>query len=375
MHIALVTHNIIRGDGQGRVNYELIKGCARRGVKVTVLSETFAQEMESVATWVPVRPELKKPGLFNVWRFSNMTRRAMSDVSGRADLVVVNGYAMVGEHDINVSHFVHGAWLSSPVHTSRVVGGPYGWYQAQYSRLNARWERQAYGAARHVIAVSGAVKDELAGIGIDRERIRVILNGVDLDEFHPGKEDRSRLGLPEGVPLALFVGDIRSPRKNLDGVLAALARTPGLHLAVVGAVAKSPYPALAQKLGLGERVHFLNFRRDVPALMRAADFFAFPSRYEACSLALLEALASGLPVITARTAGGCEVMDSSCGFVCQNPDDIDAIAAHMATLAGDAELRRAMSIGARRVAENYSWDLMADRYIEMFQQVAVHRSN
>ena len=91
-----------------------------------------------------------------------------------------------------------------------------GTYQGFYTALNANWERKAFDRAKVVVAVSEKVAQELVAIGIPRDRIRVILNGIDLQEFAPGIVDRQKRGLPEEVPLALFAGDIRTPRKNLD---------------------------------------------------------------------------------------------------------------------------------------------------------------
>src|SRR5262249_4723856 len=127
-------------------------------------------------------------------------------------------------------------------------------------------------------------------------------------------------------PLALFVGDIRSPRKNLDSVLHALARVPDLTLIVVGKLERSPFPHLAQKLNIPDRVIFLGYRPDVSRLMRAADFFLSPSRYEPFGLVVLEALASGLPVITASTVGAAALVTPNCGRVIPDPHDIDSLA-------------------------------------------------
>ena len=91
----------------------------------------------------------------------------------------------------------------------------------------------------------------MVNIGVSRSQIRVILNGVDTEEFSPGEASRQKLGLPENVPLAMFAGDIRTPRKNLDTVLRALVKVPDLHLAVVGNPEGSPFPKLAASLGLG----------------------------------------------------------------------------------------------------------------------------
>jgi len=205
-------------------------------------------------------------------------------------------------------------------------------------------------------------------VGVPPERIEVIVNGVDLDEFHPGRADRGRLGLPEGGPLALFVGDIRSSRKNLDRVLLALRSVPDLHVAVVGQLPGSPYPALAEQLGVADRVHFLGFRRDVASLMRAVDFFVQPSRYDPFSLVVLEAMASGIPVIVTQRMGVSALVGEA-GIVLDNPEDHEALAQAMAMLAREPELREEMGQKARAVAEAHSWERMASRYAALFERL------
>ncbi|WP_237181465.1 glycosyltransferase family 4 protein [Paraburkholderia tropica] len=94
--------------------------------------------------------------------------------------------------------------------------------------------------------------------------------------------------------LLLFVGDLRTPRKNLGTVLEALKQLPEhVHLAVAGYLLGSPYPEMARQLGIESRVHFLGLVREMPMLMRSVDAYVFPSRYEAMSLSLLEAMAAG----------------------------------------------------------------------------------
>ena len=205
---------------------------------------------------------------------------------------------------VSVSSFMElGFGRLSMSHAS--LRGPRAWYQLLYSRCNTRWERQSYAAARKIVAPSQKIVDELVSIGVPREKVELIYNGVDLQEFQPGKVSRASLALPEGVPLALFVGDIRTPQKIWTQSSKALAQLPAVHLAVVGETKRSPFPRMARELGIADRVHFAGYRKDVPNFMQACDLFVFPSRYEAGTLVLIEALASGLPVVTARTAGGC----------------------------------------------------------------------
>jgi glycosyltransferase involved in cell wall biosynthesis len=178
------------------------------------------------------------------------------------------------------------------------------------------------------------------------------------------------LGLPEGVFLALFAGDIRTGRKNLDGVLRALVSVPDVHLAVAGRVAGSPWPALAQELGLAKRVHFLDFRTDLAHLMRASDCFVFPSRYEACALVLVEALASGLPVITAKTTGGAEAVGAGAGVVIDDTESVPELAAALQEVSGRLDLLPARRDSARQCACSLTWENIGAAYLKHYADVA-----
>ena len=371
MHLTLVSHNIISGDGQGRANYEIVKYALGAGTRVTMMADRVAPDLVPAgARWIPIHPGLEKPNLFKVWRSAQLADGAIRRETRRGDLLHGCGYTLTSPHSVNTSQFVHRAWLASPVHTSRIYRNGYGFYQWLYSFMNARFEQRSYAVASHVVAVSRRVQSELEAIGVDPARIRVIHNGVDPREFYPGRGDRDELGLPASAPLLLFVGDIRTPRKNLDTVLKALALTPRAHLAVVGNTAKSPYPAMAAELGVAERVHFLGYRSDVPRLMRSADIFLCPSRYEACTLVLLEAMASGLPVITAETTGGSEVLEPECGIRVQDPNDAEALAEAQRMLLDDTAKRAAMGDAAREVAMKYTWDRIAESYMSLYREVA-----
>ena len=367
MRIAVITHRVARGDGQGRVNFEIVKGALRDGHHVVIVASHAAHELIADArlTFVPIRvaawpTDLLRNQVF-AWKASGWLGRHRPS----CDLVVANGGIIWGRTDVNVVHFVHSAWRRSPVHLARMHRGPYGWYQWLYSAANSRWEQRAFRETRAVVAVSERVRGELLALGVPPAVVGVIHNGVDVDEFSPGGADRRRWGLPD-APLALFVGDIRTRRKNLDTTLAAVARLPDVHLAVVGDTSGSPFPRLAEASGVAERVHFLGVRHDVPDLMRAADVFVFPSRYEACSLVLLEALASGLPIVTACTAGGAELVDDGCGIVLDDPDDVGALVGAITAVLSNGERRQQMRTRARACAERSTWAMMASRYLQLF---------
>ncbi|MDJ0732504.1 MAG: glycosyltransferase family 4 protein [Nostocaceae cyanobacterium] len=372
MKICIVTHKIKKGDGQGRVNYEVVKEAINRGHHLTLLASEIAPELlqTPLVNWVCIPVAGIPTELLRNFFFAQKSAAWLRQHRQEVDLVKVNGAITLTSADVNAVHFVHSSWLKSPVHISRIRRDIYGLYQWLYSALNARWEKLAFQKAQIIVAVSQKVAQELINIGVSKKRIRVIVNGVDLQEFTPGVAFRSKFNLPENVPLALFAGDIRTRRKNLDTVLQALVKVPNLHLAVVGNTEGSPFPQLAKSLGLQQRVHFLGYRRDVAEIMRTADVFVFPSRYEACTLVLLEALASGLPVITAITTGGAELVTPESGVILPNSDDTEALAQALSDLISNSTLRERMGKAARAFAEQHSWNVMAQTYIDLFEELS-----
>lgn len=371
MKLCIVTHKVKKGDGQGRVNYEVAKEAIRRGHHLTLLASEVAPELEesSNVNWVEIPVKGYPTEFIRNFLFARKSADWLRQNRNRLDLVKTNGAITAAAADVNAVHFVHSSWLRSPVHISRNRRDAYGLYQWLFTAANARWEKQAFQKAKVVVAVSEKVAQELVNIGVPRSTIRVIVNGVDLQEFAPGEALRQKLGLPEKVTLALFAGDIRTPRKNLDTVLQALAKVPNLHLAVVGSTEGSPFPQLAAELGLTERVHFMGYRRDIADIMRTVDLFVFPSRYEACTLVLLEALSSGLPVITATATGGAELVTPECGIVLPDSDDIQALAAAMLSLVKEPSRMQQMGAAARIVAEQHSWTTMAQTYLDLFEEL------
>ncbi|MTJ55028.1 glycosyltransferase family 4 protein [Anabaena sp. UHCC 0253] len=377
MRLCIVTHKIKKGDGQGRVNYEVALEAIRRGYHLTLLASEVTPELaeNSAVDWISIPVSGYPTEFIRNFIFAKKSGDWLKKNRDHLDLIKVNGAITMGAADVNAVHFVHNSWWRSPVHISRTRKDLYGFYQWLFTAANAYWENQAFQQAKILIAVSEKVAQELVNIGISRQKIRVIVNGVDLQEFSPGVSDRTALGLPENVTLALFAGDIRIPRKNLDTVLQALVKVPELHLAVVGDTKDSPYPAMAKMLNISERVHFLGYRHDMPQIQRASDLFVFPSRYEPFGLVVIEAMASGLPVITATTTGAADLLNPDCGIVLSDCDDVDALADAMKLLNSDRSLRQKMGQVARTVAEQHSWSTMAQTYLDIFEELITHEKH
>ncbi len=371
MRIALVTHNVIRNDGQGRVNYELVRHAAEAGFNVTLYADRVADELLDIpgTEWIPVHPPARRPILVKCLAFEYLANKIVQKRAAEHDLIVANGAVLSIPHHINIAHFVHHTWLHSPYHSSRYLKGIAASYQWLFTFVNTFSERRAFQAARVIVAVSPRVKEELITAGVPEENITVIVNGVDTEEFRPDPTNRRNIGLPTSSVVALFAGDLITPRKNWDTVFRALVSVPDLHLAVAGSLEGSPAPDLAKKLGISDRITFLGFRRDIAAIMRHVDFFVFPSRKDSCPLVLLEALASGLPVITTHAAGLGEVIPPSCGFILPDTEDVEALAQAMTTLTHNAGLRADMAHAARTFALQHTWQAMSQQYLNLFDRL------
>jgi glycosyltransferase involved in cell wall biosynthesis len=366
--LAFISHRFQQNDGQGRVNYEVVKAALERGHHVTVLATSCAQDIATHprARFVQIGNDGLPTELLRNIVFANGSARWLRKHRHELDLVQANGFVTWEPCDVVAAHFVHAAWAKSSWYPFRSLR-PYALYQRLYTTLNCGWEKEAFQRARRVIAVSKLLVKELAEIGVDTDRIEVVWNGVDTEQFHPAPGDRAAFGLPLDVPMGLFVGDIRTPRKNLDTVLRAMQSVPEMRLAVAGAVERSPYPAMARALGVEQRVYFLDKVTAMPLLMRSVDMFVFPSRYEAHPLVLLEAMASGLASVVSGTFGAADFLGDG-GVIVDDPNDADALAAAMKALASDPARRAAMGAAGRERALEMQWSAMAARYMEIFEE-------
>lgn len=369
MKLAIITHKIIKRDGQGRVNYEISKEAIARGHHLILIASEVSLELANLpqVTWIKIEVEKIPTELLKKLYFSQRSGAWLKQHQSEIDMAIANGTITNAATQVNIVHFVHNSWLNSPDHIWRSRRDLYGFYQWLYSATNAYWEKQVFPKTPLVIAVSQKIATELQQMHLSQEQIAVIPNGIDLEEFSPGEISRDQWQLPPHTPLALFAGDIRFSRKNLDTVLHALVEVPNLHLAVAGITEGSPYLKLAESLNLNSRVHWLGLRKDIPELMKAVDFFVFPSRYEPFGLVVIEAMASGLAVITAKTTGASALITSEGGIVLDDPNDKKALAESMEKLANNPELRTKMGQEARAIALQHSWQKMAQTYLNLLE--------
>jgi UDP-glucose:(heptosyl)LPS alpha-1,3-glucosyltransferase len=216
-------------------------------------------------------------------------------------------------------------------------------------------------AARHIVAISARGKAEIEGLyRTPAGRVSVVYNGVDLARFHPENrtrwraETRDALGIPREAWLIAFIGS-GFERKGLGSLMQAVAalRSRDTHLLVAGKGHTEPYHQLEARLGLQGVVTWIAPRSDVEQLYAAADAVALPARYEPFGNVHLEALASGVPVLTSSTSGGSEVVgDGVNGAVTASHAPSD-IARGLRTIR-DADAGR-LALAARKSAEPFTY--------------------
>ena len=253
----------------------------------------------------------------------------------------------------------------------------------RYRDFQALMRRQYVDDGRIFLAISQMVAADFRRYhGVRPQQIRIVYNGVDHEWFSPDyrhdyrAEVRGRLGLEEHAVLLLIVAHnfrLKGVPVLLEAVARLRARGVNVHLAVVGGKHFGRYLQLAQRLGAAPHVTFTGSCADPRPFYAAADVYVQPTPYDPCSLVVLEALASGLPVVTTRRNGASELMrQGQEGFVIDDPDDVDALVARLTQLAA-ADVRAQMSAAARRLALEHSFSRNVDEILAVYQETAQAR--
>jgi glycosyltransferase involved in cell wall biosynthesis len=220
-----------------------------------------------------------------------------------------------------------------------------------------------------VTACSEYVMRDLASEGHIRGSSSVIPNGVDPREFQAESEAS---GDPAGDPYVLAVGRL-VPQKGFDLLLDAFrsSRLTGLNLVFAGdGFERQRLEAQAAEIGLSARVRFLGSvtRPRLAALLRGAHAFAFPSRGEAFGIALLEAMAAGVPAVAAAAGGVPELAADGYNALVVHPEDATALAAALDRVASDAGLRERLIAGGLETASQLEWSKIAGRYEDVYRE-------
>ena len=343
MKVALV---ILHADpargGAERYTIDLAAALARGGHDVSLLATSFADVPAGVTTVA-----LEHRGFTRASRYDGFLD-ALDGQLGRTAYDVV--HAMLPVRRCDVYHPHAGLAVAKERQTGlRLAFNP-------RRKAMADVERALLTGASPplVLSLSDYVKQDILRHYPDLpdERLATLFNAVDLDYFTAPAD---RTATSRTTINALIVAQ-DFERKGLLEAIEAAAMIPyeQVRLSVVGSEASNRYRRYAFELGLP--INFVGFARDTRPHYAAADFFVLPTKHDPCSLVVLEALAMGLPVISTRFNGACEVMtDGVHGFVLDDPNDIDALADAMRELL-DPSVRARMSRACHELRPRLSYD-------------------
>jgi len=285
----------------------------------------------------------------------------------------------------DVAHFTNGMMpIASPVSTIVTI---HDMSLRLYPRchpvrrllLNRPLMQVAIRQAASIVTVSESARRDLLRLHrIPSDRVSVVQEAAS-PAFRPITDRawldrvRSKYGLPERF--VLYVGTIE-PRKNLSRLVEAFAqaRRRGIphHLVCVGPYGWSSRDLAGRidRLGITDAVHFTGYAsfEDLPAIYNLGDFFVFPSLYEGFGLPVVEAMASGLPVITSSTSSLAEI--AATAAVTVDPTNADAIADAMVSVATDEALRADLAQRGLQRARAFSWAQTAKEMLAVYHRAA-----
>jgi len=257
-----------------------------------------------------------------------------------------------------VAHGFHFFQGTSP--SGWLIYYPLEYYLSKYTDRIVTINMEDYSRARNSLRAKNV--DYVAGVGVDIPACSDM--HVSLDK------KREELGLPTEAFVALSVGELNS-NKNHSVVIKGLAmlKNKNIHYVLCGdGAAESQLRKLVRNYGLERHVHFLGYRSDVAEIHRAADVFVFPSKREGLGLAAIEAMASGLPIITSNVHG---IRDYSVanltGLVC-SPSDASCYAAAIDTLMNRPDLRASASCHNRERAKAYDYSIVMPKWKRIYAQ-------
>ncbi|CAN5683104.1 hypothetical protein BH18ACI5_BH18ACI5_24560 [soil metagenome] len=368
LRIAFVVHDYNRVLGHSRYVAELAERFAgAHDVHV------FANRFDGLPAGIVQHrvPALRMSALATIFSFP----LPASMMVGRGfDIVHAQGLTVFSP-DIVTAHISNARWREG---RRLLEGDRLSWRERLFAALVIPAERSCLRDDRATaIAISSALRRDLAENYGRRAETVVIPHGVDQAQFHPGVRTRFRpavrreLGLDDDTPLFLYVGDFR---KGWDVAIRALVNVPGAHLLGVSRTPQEPYRTLAAAHNVAGRVTMVPVTGEIERYYGAADALVLPTPYDAFGMVITEAMACGLPVITTPMAGAAELLThGEHGLLVTSPTDIPALSAAMSALATDRPARERMGLAAARLMREHTWDRVADRTLAVYYDHVARR--
>lgn len=236
------------------------------------------------------------------------------------------------------------------------------------ARLGGYYDLKYYKQCDYLIGNTQGIVNWLQQQRWPKDYCQYIPNFVPREIAEP--MDRKAFGTPAGVPLLLAAGRLHH-NKGFDILLKSISRVSGVHLWIAGeGPLKQSLRNLATKLGISDRVCFLGWRSDMPALYSASDLFVCASRQEPFGNVVVEAWAHGVPVIAAASKGPIELIEENVNGQLFPIDDVSALANRISELLKDGSRSRALIEGGQLSYSNlFTESVVLNQYKRFLESI------
>lgn len=373
MQLAFIKKRFSTHGGAERYLQTLLKDLKNRGHEIHIFANAWPEEGPADRNII-----FHKVAILSVSSFlSNITfnanvRKELEKAGTRPDCII--SFERTTYQDIyRAGEGCHAEWLEIRSKTGS-------FYRKLSFKLNPlhismlQTEKKLFANTGRIIANSKMVRDQIIKhYAVPAEKIDIIYNGVDLVRFAPANRGRWResvrndLAIPEGSKVLLFVGS-GFERKGLGTLLKAvsLLRMEGLKVLVAGKGDTKKYIKLADKYGIAGNIIFAGVKEGIEKYYAASDMFVLPTLYDPFSNATLEAMASGLPVVTTRNNGVAELVENGNeGYVLDDMSDAGELADKIGLC---LEKLTEMGTKAREKSEGFPIEKAAGEFVRVIEK-------
>jgi glycosyltransferase involved in cell wall biosynthesis len=332
---------------------------------------TLGVPVHSVPLTVLRRRYMTPTGFARLLRQAPASLRAAMDAIGGRDIAMVHSHTATVLTGAGVARALHAPHLW---HVSEIVERP---------RAVRKWlSRKVVRSSARVVAVSNAVRDHILGTQpAAASAVTVIHNAVDAGRFADPSCTPERASRPDASLVVGMIGRVgtwKGQELLLKAARTVCSAVPNVRFVLAGGVlggnlaALDQLRALAAEYGISDRVTVQEYCADTPALLRSFDVFVQPSlRPDPLPTTILEAMASGLPVVATDHGGAPEMVSDGVTGLLTAPGDADAMALAIIKLLRDADARLKMgAAGHERVRGDFSFDAFSSAYLRCYRELA-----
>jgi UDP-glucose:(heptosyl)LPS alpha-1,3-glucosyltransferase len=377
-HIAIATHKLPVISGKGRLVLENVRGLSERGWLVDVLAQEVDSERFRLAGADVTR--VASPFLTREQRMRWLSWRALRHARKHNALLVGHGESLLEQdvlHIHNLLHRTHEAQRGTPLEPS-----------AEGSSARIQRRIMTGRGFQHIIANSELVRaDLIRRYGLNAAQVTVVHPGYDPERFHPAQPDdaelrdplRKELGVAPGQFLVGLITSGDFEKRAVDAFLHSLARIPTamrdrLHVVVAGKDrARVPYRDLVARSGMADRVHFVPPREDVETLYHGLDLYVHPAHFEEFGMSVIEAMACGIPTLTATQVGAAERVRGPARELLLTSPDPGLIAARIGLCLENPDCRTLLRDTGLAAARGCTWEDNVRGHTAVYERVLAAR--